>query len=69
MSWLTDAMKDAARQAVDRVNKHSGPYRYPEDVDVWFDFVAEQWVAIVDNIEGAHADSPVEAFNKIASGP
>ena len=63
-SWLTEA----ARKAVDRLTRKSrAEFTYPADVDLFFDFAGEKWVARVGSVQGSDSDSPVEAFNRIGT--
>jgi hypothetical protein len=64
VTWI----KDAAKKAVDRVNRAPGrAYAYPADVDLYFDFVNETWVARVNDFYGRDKESPVQAFNNVGT--
>lgn len=62
VTWI----RDAAKQAVDRVNRGPGnSFVFPADVDLFFDFVADCWRARVGDFVGTDQHSPVQAFNNI----
>lgn len=66
VTWI----KDAAKLAVDRVNRAPGnAYAYPADVDLYFDFANDCWQARVGTFSGTDKHSPVQALNAIGVAP